>query len=725
MTAMFCIPLLVEGLDRILDGGKPHLFILCVFFSGLNGFYFLYMETLFLIAYGLVQVYSRYGARDYFRGALSLGMPAAKCYCVGLMMSAVVLLPTVLYFLGSSRAGNGHFNAENLWRFDWIYYVDFFTRFISGRPSDAYLNVSAVSFAAVFWLLCGKTRYSATRNYKTRLLILLAIVSLTRLVPAGGYVMNGFGYISTRWMFLFSFVNALILVHMLPEIFNLAERRWIATMIAALGYGTIAIFNARERSAYSLLGFAMLSLTVACLGYARGNSGIEKSKRWPVKETLFLSLLVINLSANAHFVYANNVGGYAKEFGKAGEIWKNYPPAPLETKINSGDFFRTNVINSFLNAPVLLGYGGTGIFVSMNNANVSALMSEMENTYVQREIIDLDNWTILNALASVRYAVLSDSGKLPFLPYGYEPLKTAGGDGMALYVNRHELPFGFTYSKVLSEAAYQALNPLQKQEAMLQAVVLPESAYTDVRELHFNSRRLQYNVIKKQNIEWERGVLDVKKDNGSLTLKFDGEPNSETYIRLTEFSSDAVQKTNVTFSGNTKKRITARFWRDFLYSPAHNRKYLVTMGHSKNPQTEATLTFARRGKYRLEDIGVYCLPMNDYPAQAEALRHETLTKVAMGTNKVTGEISLESGKYLFLSIPYDSGWSARVDGKPAPLLKANTAFMALPLTKGRHVIELSYFTPGLAAGIVISLIGFGIFAVIVRKERGKERVLKC
>jgi len=55
-------------------------------------------------------------------------------------------------------------------------------------------------------------------------------------------------------------------------------------------------------------------------------------------------------------------------------------------------------------------------------------------------------------------------------------------------------------------------------------------------------------------------------------------------------------------------------------------------------------------------------------------------------------------RFLFDAIPtlaafveqYDPGWSALVDGKAAPLLRANLLMRAVPLPAGSHRIELQY-----------------------------------
>jgi hypothetical protein len=53
---------------------------------------------------------------------------------------------------------------------------------------------------------------------------------------------------------------------------------------------------------------------------------------------------------------------------------------------------------------------------------------------------------------------------------------------------------------------------------------------------------------------------------------------------------------------------------------------------------------------------------------------------------------------------FAKGWQARVDGNPAPILRANLIMRALILQPGRHTIVMEYHTPGLLSGLAITLL---------------------
>jgi uncharacterized membrane protein YfhO len=52
-----------------------------------------------------------------------------------------------------------------------------------------------------------------------------------------------------------------------------------------------------------------------------------------------------------------------------------------------------------------------------------------------------------------------------------------------------------------------------------------------------------------------------------------------------------------------------------------------------------------------------------------------------------------------------SGWTARIDGRPARILPANYAFRAVEVPPGTHIIRFAYHPPGLTGGVMLSLLG--------------------
>jgi uncharacterized membrane protein YfhO len=137
------------------------------------------------------------------------------------------------------------------------------------------------------------------------------------------------------------------------------------------------------------------------------------------------------------------------------------------------------------------------------------------------------------------------------------------------------------------------------------------------------------------------------------------------------------------------------------------------MDYSEEAVTSLTLTFSDPGLYAFDSIEIVCQPMDNYADQISSLKSYSLENVEIGTDTVSGTIALDQPKFLCFSIPYSKGWTAYVDGEEATLYQANVKNMALALDEGTHEIVLTYQTPYLRMGAVISACGFVLFIVMI------------
>jgi hypothetical protein len=60
---------------------------------------------------------------------------------------------------------------------------------------------------------------------------------------------------------------------------------------------------------------------------------------------------------------------------------------------------------------------------------------------------------------------------------------------------------------------------------------------------------------------------------------------------------------------------------------------------------------------------------------------------------------------------WERGWSATVDGRPAPLVRADLFLQAVPVPAGSHVVRLVYRDPAIAQGLVGSAAVWIAFAL--------------
>ena len=79
------------------------------------------------------------------------------------------------------------------------------------------------------------------------------------------------------------------------------------------------------------------------------------------------------------------------------------------------------------------------------------------------------------------------------------------------------------------------------------------------------------------------------------------------------------------------------------------------------------------------------------------------TEVRPGAFRFELEEPAPTPAYLFVSENYYPAWQARVDGQPAPVVRAQMSLMAVPLAQGSRVVELEFTSSRYAVGRAITL----------------------
>ena len=134
------------------------------------------------------------------------------------------------------------------------------------------------------------------------------------------------------------------------------------------------------------------------------------------------------------------------------------------------------------------------------------------------------------------------------------------------------------------------------------------------------------------------------------------------------------------------------------------------------------LTFDKDAALTYDAIRVAAVPMGAYAEQAERLQASSLREARVGRDALEGRLSLDAPGILQLSVPYSAGWTARIDGEPAQVLRSGVTFMALAVDAGEHTVALEYRTPWLLPGAAISaltLVGLVAWRAVgaVRRRR--------
>ena len=109
----------------------------------------------------------------------------------------------------------------------------------------------------------------------------------------------------------------------------------------------------------------------------------------------------------------------------------------------------------------------------------------------------------------------------------------------------------------------------------------------------------------------------------------------------------------------------------------------------------------------------------NYDKAISYLHRNGFTITEFDTDYISGTANVEKDGVFLFSIPYDEGWTVKIDGRKAETKKAAGYLLSAEITEGDHEIELIYTVPGIEAGAVISLVSLLSFCVMLLIRRKK------
>ena len=147
-----------------------------------------------------------------------------------------------------------------------------------------------------------------------------------------------------------------------------------------------------------------------------------------------------------------------------------------------------------------------------------------------------------------------------------------------------------------------------------------------------------------------------------------------------------------------------------------NNKYIMDLGY----HTAGTVISLRSETESLFKIKAYSLDEDCLADLVDTLNQNTMHIDEMDSDTLTGTVTADRDGYLVLSIPYDPGFTIKVDGAETEAALFEDMMLAVPVSAGEHTISLEYFPQGMIAGIMITLISIAVFVAICLLEKRKK-----
>lgn len=770
-----------------------------VFVSAISNFYFFYMLVILTVFYVCVRLLLQFSLKE-IKKSLCMILKIGGYAFVGVLLSACLFLPVVMLFLNDGRSEVIH---QFSFLYDKSYYESFLGAFVSSNSLGSWTNMGFSSLVLFAIFLLFKERG------KKEIKFVFVTLTVFLLLPIFGYVLNGFSYVSNRWDWGYSMAVAYIFVCMWDKMKSLQIKEGLYLFAGVVVYGSVCFLMDNSRTFNMMFSCLIAVLFLFAVLFLR--QCVSGKDYQNLLNCILIITLFISIGGNAYFKYSVKAENYISEFVDLekvnSDLQENQDVAikKVMKEKHDSDFIRYSGKDLERNSTLISGLSNVYYYWSLMNKNIGEFFKELSilSGFASCDIQDLDSRTSLNALAAVKYYVVS-AGDEKYVPFGYnlvgsymvnrnevkdiihdisEELKIEELSKdiknrirnqyqkvYQVYENEYSLPLGYTYSDIISKTDFDKLSPLEKQEVMLQAVVLEEGNSQATEKFLFAEKEVPFHVAcNSAGISQQGNSFIVTDPNASITLKMESLPESETYLEFSglEYEGSSIEdlygedlsvdplnlytatdweqltrynqrikeknkgywieptRVNIAIQGLSEKgkvidkNLIYKTDQSVIYAGQHD--FLINLGYHEDFINQITIKFPNAGIYSFDSLEVKSLPMAGYAKKIGILKEDVLENVSIGTDTILGKISLDSPKVLCLSIPYEDGWKAYVDGKSAELYRANIMYLALQLDEGEHDIKLVYHTPGLSWGIMLSL--FGIVGLITIAVWRRKKIL--
>lgn len=743
LNAVLMLPIVLLGVDKILKENKYVLFILSIAITAFMNYYFLYMITILAFIYGVIKYLVEVRDRNIKNAIVKL-VKAGSAYLLGILLAAVILLPTIYFFSVSNRIGDVKAVPYSL-----SYYSSLLGLFISN--GGKYWTRICVSPLVVLLMPVALHRTIKNRNNRQNISIMINIIVelIMLLFTFCGSAMNGFSFQQNRWVFGLVFLLAYMVTLNLDPKLTFSKREKDLMLIVLLLYFNIVAIIGKVSIRYVAITFSISLIMVLIAFVANSRFGVKFKKIIPYIMCVMVVISILNYSTQL-FVTKKYVSSF-KTSGEAINLYNScngklqyYGDTIREIANKDDGFYRISNAdtNTNLNDSLVLDYKSLNQYLSIGNKYVGMLCKDLiiKNYSDTNALKKLDDRTKVTTMLANKYYIVTKKQE-SYVPYGYELLDTIqtqdGKLNTEVYINKKSLPIGNFYDNYIIKEDYNMLTALEKEQALIDTVVIDNEESISNYDILYNeniideikektTKECKFDICDTDHIMKDSHTIKTKDKAKSIKMQMsdDVPQNCELYVYIDNLNFKPTGSSNkydvkIDYGNISKKQSVADKNTSAYYTKMPG--VLINLGYKEQHKGNIKITFTGNGTYTMDSIKLIAVPMDVYDNSLSKL-NKTKFEVSEYNNEIIkGYIKNDDNGILQISTPYNEGWKAYVDGVETEVIKVNNAFVGIPLLKGEHEICFKYETPYLKLGGIISLISFVVFIsyIIYEMKRGK------
>ncbi len=732
LDAMILLPVILLGIERIIDNGKMKTFVISLALSMFSNYYTSYMLCVFSVVYFFYYYFKSYNFSSHVsesyskvnslknRRLLRSGVIFALGALTAAGIMAIVLLP-VFKVLQSCSATDDPFptNPESYFTF-----FDFFanhlanlTTTIRSSGDDVLPNVYCGVLTLILAPLYFFTK-SISKKEKLATIALLTFLYFSFNVNFFNFIWHGFHFpndLPYRQSFIYSFI-LLIMAYKTFVRLNEFKARHIGAVGASLVCFVMLVEELTSKNVTN--GTVILTLTLIVL-YVLVLT-IFLDKRYQAMSVA--ALLIVCVCSEAIMCDTSTVSITISKDSYVSDYDDFQTMKDTLDTIEDGDFYRMELTDLRTRMdPSWYYYNGASVFSSMAYERFSNLqddlgmMSNRINSYTYNP-----QTPVYNMMFSMKYIVNNYTPDALSASPNYSQIATHSK--YTAYKNNYYLPIAYlvdsntvtwaTDEYISSWKTNTGSDPFALQGDYFNlATGGLGSPFIRLDPTHITYSNVEpfTEALSSSNFYFDKTTDDLE---GSATIYLNAPADTNVYIY---FDVDGAESKDITVNsplGTMTHNATHDALLDLGY---YNTGDIININIPFEANTGNLKFFA------------YALDKEVMDAGYSILSEQQMLTEEFDDTYIKGRFTAEKDSLLYTSIPYDAGWKVYIDGERVPedsIVKVGESLLGVKVQKGNHSVEFKYEVPALYEGALISIITALIIVVyylLKKLNTGKKK----
>ena len=681
LDSLILIPLVVAGLDDIMELKKPVLYVVSLSLVLITNYYMGFMVCIFLFIYFL---YKLFLGKLNNKKEILRKITTFVCFSIlAVTIAGIVLIPSAIGILEGRAGGEVRdFSFETNFKIKDGISKLFTGSFVTNEIGTSGMPPVFCGIFANFLILLYFTNSKIRLKEKILSFLFLAIFFISFYFEPVNLLWNMGNFPACfiyRYIFCFTFIY-IFLAHKAFENIKSGTKLW-NIIFSAVTIIMLALFVLRQDTitinklyvkldmCLTLIFFVIItiySLNLPKLKIALIQKimliliGLISTVNVAINTFDSISILVRDLSKNEidNYVYLTNYNLEKKQ-----ELQEDDGLYRIEKEI---------LLN--VNDGIVYGFNGINFSASTYSEKLHNFLKNLGYSKQHVTIArDTGSTKTMNMLFGIKYKIDK-------------------------YIEKNDFALNLAFSvpsTILEEAEFDEDNAFKTQNNLLKKIAGREE---EIFEKHQGKISRIFENIKIQDYRFQK---ENDEEAASVTYEFEIEKEENVYFYIA--LGTGLEEIKVTMNGKS------------LGKPRYgNFNKMFELGkHEIGEKIQIKIEPTKKMFVAFDDyIFVYYENEEILKKYYETLSKEQVELKQIHGNKLEGQINIQSdNEYILTTIPYDKGWEVKIDGKKVETINVQDAMMAIPCKKGEHLIELKFIPRGFKLGMLVSIIGITLLCM--------------